>query len=272
MSDNWTPVKVEKTPEQRVDILAVLNQNILFSAMSVAEKNILADIMIEKIYQPGDVIIKQSDDGDNFYIVSKGSIPIHIEGKGQVYESQPGDAFGELALLYDAPRAATCTAGANGAVCWALDRDSFKHMMRKATIEKRQRNQAFLKSVKILTSLNDYERGRLADALSEKIVKANEIIVREGDDGDDFYLIQDGEFAVTKQGIDGEVSIRLTQGMYFGEVALLTSKPRSATVTAVNDGILLEVHRDAFSKLLGSLNDILERNMAVYHEYNNTKK
>ena len=137
----------------------------------------------------------------------------------------------------------------------------------RSTIEKRQRNQDFLKSVKILSSLNNYERGRLSDALSEKVVKAGEIVVNEGDDGDDFYLIQAGEFAVTKKGVEGEVSIRLTKGMYFGEVALLTQKPRTATVKSVTDGVLLEVHRDAFAKLLGPLNDILERNMEHYQEY-----
>ena len=141
------------------------------------------------------------------------------------------------------------------------------NIQRKATIEKRQRNQDFLKSVKILSSLNNYERGRLSDALSEKVVKAGEIVVNEGDDGDDFYLIQAGEFAVTKKGVEGEVSIRLTKGMYFGEVALLTQKPRTATVKSVTDGVLLEVHRDAFAKLLGPLNDILERNMEHYQEY-----
>ena len=113
---DWKPVKIPKTDEQRKTILSVIDQNILFTTMNEAEKSILADIMSEKIYQPNDVIIKQGDDGDNFYIVSQGSIPISIEGKGQVYESQVGDAFGELALLYDAPRAATCVAGKNGAV------------------------------------------------------------------------------------------------------------------------------------------------------------
>ena len=268
VNSNWTPTTIPKTEAQKKDILSVIDQNILFGSMNVAEKNVLADIMTEKIYKAGDVIIKQGDDGDNFYIVSQGSIPIHIEGKGQVYESQVGDAFGELALLYDAPRAATCVAGKNGAVCWALDRDSFKHLMRKATIEKRQRNQDFLKSVKILASLTDFERGRLADALSETIAKAGENIVTEGEEGDNFYLIHEGEFKATKQGVEGEVCARLTSGMYFGEIALLTSKPRTATVTCVNDGILLQVNRDAFSKLLGSLNDILGRNMALYEQYN----
>lgn len=271
VNKNWKPIKVPKTEDQRRDILSVLDQNILFSSMGVAEKNILADIMTEKSFKPGDVIIKQGDDGDNFYIVSQGSIPITIEGKGQVYESKVGDAFGELALLYDAPRAATCVAGENGAVCWALDRDSFKNMMAKATIQKRQRNQEFLESVKILSSLNNYERGRLADALSEQIAKAGEVIVKEGDAGDDFYLIQSGEFKVTKSGFDKEVCDRLSTGKYFGEIALLTSKPRSATVTCVEDGILLQVHRDAFSKLLGSLNEILERNMELYSKYTSKK-
>ena len=267
LDKNWMPKKVAKTEEQRANIMSVISENILFSTLNDSEKYLVADVMVEKKYNAGDVIIKQGDDGDNFYVVASGSIPISIEGVGQVYESQVGDAFGELALLYDAPRAATCVAGANGAVCWALDRDSFKHMMYKATVEKREQNHDFLKSVKILSSLNDYERGRLSDALNEQVVKAGEVVVQEGDAGDDFYIIQSGEFKVNIDGVEKEVSKRLTKGSYFGEVALLLSQPRSATVTAVTDGTLLSVHRDSFSKLLGNLKDILGRNMELYNEF-----
>ena len=89
----------------------------------------------------------------------------------------------------------------------------------------------------------------------------------QGEEGDHFYLIESGEFKVTVNGIPEEVCDRLTRGAYFGEIALLTSKPRAATVTACQPGTLLSVHRDAFSKLLGSLSEILSRNMELYRVF-----
>lgn len=54
-----------------------------------------------------DVIIRQGDVGDFFYVLDTGHCDIHVEGVGKVMDVGPGGSFGELALMYDAPRAAT---------------------------------------------------------------------------------------------------------------------------------------------------------------------
>ena len=235
--------------------------------MTSEEIDLLCDVMVEKQYSPGDTIIREGDDGDNFYILSQGSAPITIEGKGQVYESQPGDFFGELALLYDAPRSATVKAGGSGASCWALDRISFKALIYKGTMEKRKKHDSFLRGVKVLNALTEYERGRMADALCEREVLPGVVIVKEGDPGEDFFLVESGEFKVTKEGYDGEVCDRLTHGSYFGELALLHSQPRAATVEATKAGRVLYIHRETFTALLGNLREILTRNEELYVEY-----
>ena len=58
-------------------------------------------------FAKGDFIIKQGDKGDNFYILDEGECDISVEGKGSVMTATKGIAFGELALLHNAPRAAT---------------------------------------------------------------------------------------------------------------------------------------------------------------------
>ena len=80
VDSNWKPVTIPKAEAQLAEILQVISKNILFQSMTGAERKMLANVMSEKRFEAGSVIIKQGDDGDNFYILSSGSIQITKEG------------------------------------------------------------------------------------------------------------------------------------------------------------------------------------------------
>lgn len=84
---------------------------------------------------------------------------------------QAGDAFGELALLYNAPRAATITAD-NDCQLWVLDRETFNHIVKDSSRNRREKYEHFLTKVKILESMEAYERSVLSDAFVEETFKA----------------------------------------------------------------------------------------------------
>lgn len=169
----------------------------------------------------------------------------------------PGDAFGELALLYNAPRAATIKAK-TAAHCWVLDRNTFNHIVKDASQKKREQYETFLSSVPILQSVDDYERSKICDSIKEENFAMGSTVITQGDEGNVFYIIINGEASAT---INSKEVKAYKAGDYFGELALLRDTPRAATVVAKSQLKLASIDRDSFKRLLGPLDEILKRNM-----------
>ncbi|KXS14966.1 camp-binding domain-like protein [Gonapodya prolifera JEL478] len=116
----------------------------------------------------GHGIITQGAVGDFWYVVESGTFDIFVcnEGKSaiKVASSGAGQSFGELALMYNAPRVATVTATSDS-VLWALNRGTFRRILMENTSKKRHIYETFLSEVPLLISLESYERLKMADNL-----------------------------------------------------------------------------------------------------------
>lgn len=104
--------------------------------------------MEEKRYTAGDKVIEQGEDGNDLFVVEQGVLSCykHFSGHAEptfLKKYQPGDAFGELALLYNAPRAATIIADTH-CLLWSLDRATFNHIVKDASRTKREKYEHFL--------------------------------------------------------------------------------------------------------------------------------
>ena len=91
--------------------------------------------------RPGDVVIEQGDDGDLFYVIDQGQLDCTKQYKKKPEPTylktyEPGESFGELALLYNAPRAASIKAKTD-CILFGLDRDCFNHIVKEAASKKR---------------------------------------------------------------------------------------------------------------------------------------
>ena len=170
----------------------------------------------------------------------------------------PGGGFGELALMYDAPRAATVVSASKGGLLWQLDRTTFRRILMDSSFQRRKMYEGFLEEVPLLSTLKGPERAKIADALSSKKYPAGTYIIREGDPGDAFYLLESGEADAYKAGVENPVK-HYQRGAYFGELALLDDKPRQASVVANTEVKLARLDRAGFKRLLGPVEGMMRR-------------
>lgn len=260
-SDSWKPPVNDLTAELRAELAKTLSLNFLFQQLDTTSKATVVAALMKKEFSKGTEIITQGDVGDYFYIIESGTVDFYVNGT-KVNTSGDGSSFGELALMYNSPRAATATA-ASDVTCWALDRATFRRILLEGTFNRRIMYEDFLKDVKVLAGLSHQERLKLADALSTEIYHAGDNIVTEGETGDKFYLIESGNCEISKLG-DGVIGT-IGKGKYFGEVALLNDLPRQATVTALDTVIVAFLGKLGFTRLLGPALDVLRKQDPTAH-------
>mmetsp|Transcript_60700 Transcript_60700/g.166687 ORF Transcript_60700/g.166687 Transcript_60700/m.166687 type:complete len:227 (+) Transcript_60700:366-1046(+) len=167
MPSNWQPPVYEKADDEMLMLTQRVGQNALMKHLGKKEVDILVKAFQVKYFDSGDIIIEQGDTGDLFYIIEEGQCEIFVEGVGMVMTIDGGegrDFFGELALLYNSPRAATVKA-ASSVKSWTLDRVTFKAIMQDSATKKNSLYQEFLDQVPLLNALSHMEKMTIADAL-----------------------------------------------------------------------------------------------------------
>ena len=270
----FIPRVIPKTEEQIKRIKEKCIQSFIFNSLDDKELKTVIDSFEEKNYKSGENVITQGEEGDVLYLVDSGELDcekVFKAGNKPTYLKtyKPGESFGELALLYNAPRAATIRAKTNS-ICWALDRECFNNIVKDAAIKKREKYENTLKKVEILKSIDPYELGQICDALKIKNFEKGEAIINQGDKGDIFFILDEGKAHAEKVFEEGKKPQRVKDyeaGGYFGELALLKNEPRAATIIADNNCRCLFLDRMAFKRLLGPLENILQRNSENYIKY-----
>jgi len=104
----------------------------------------------------------------------------------------------------------------------------------------------------VFASLDERAREFICAQLTPRAITGGEVLIREGDDADSLYLIAEGRVRVHNRRDDGttQVLAEIGRGELVGEMALVTNEPRSATVTAVRDSLVLELPASAFVELV----------------------
>lgn len=238
-----------------------LADNFIFASLSQKERRLLIDAMMQETVAAGSIIIQQGNIGDFFYVVDDGHVSFSVDGN-HVGSCSRGASFGELALLYNCPRAATCVATSDCRL-WKVDQHTFRHMLANNTANQQKDVLYVVKKVPFLAELDDTVLTKIGDALTSVVFQEGERIINKGDIGEVFYIIREGTVKVHDIGFGDSqyVDQHLGQSDWFGERALLTGEPRVANVTATSHCICLCLSRDTFEKTLGPLQELIDHAM-----------
>lgn len=263
---DFKPPKYPKSVEQEKRIRDKLLESFMFTSLDEDELSTVVLACVETKVKEGTEIIKQGDNGDKLYIIENGTVEClkntSTETNKHLCDLHPGDAFGELSLLYNCPRAATVIAKSD-CLLWALDRETFNHIVKGSACKRINTYETFLKEVEILKSMDVYELNKLIMVLKSSIFNDGQEIIKQGETGNTFYLIISGNAAAFKDNVE---VMKYKRGDYFGELALLRNAPRAATVKAVGKCKVAYLDRKAFKRLLGPIEDILKRNTEKYNK------
>jgi len=288
----YVPPVIPKSDASRRLIYNAIRNNDLFKACSSDELNDLIDVFSGVHHAEKSIVIREGDHGDGFYVLSTGSVSVY-EAMEFMCTLRPGMGFGETALLYSCPRMScprTATVRAREECdLWFIDRRAFRAIMARHKRKRLNTKLVLLENVKIHGNtlgeiLKPHELHSLAMAAQFKEYSQGQVIVRQGDVGDAFYMIETGCVDVyIREKSETHPVATLKAGDVFGEKALLSSDSDVRTATCVASGRNREVKcvvltKEDFVRMLGDLEIVLwaaakshtsiDRSTPCRHSYN----
>jgi CRP-like cAMP-binding protein len=223
----------------------------VLAGLPPAQLRAIAAAMHARRYAAGSTMVRQGERGDRFFVIMRGTAEV-VQARetgapargtsaavATVAMLTAGDYFGELALLRQAPRAATVRALAELDVL-ELSAGDFAHLV-SPTWQLRERmaravdRRGELDRLDLFKELSAAGRDLLLTRLDDESFAAGATMIRQGEVGERLYVIREGRVEVIR-GEPGHASQRVAElgpGDFFGEIALLISCPRTATVRAL---------------------------------------
>eukprot|EP00904_Undaria_pinnatifida_P012131 jgi/Undpi1/8048/HiC_scaffold_24.g10520.m1 len=229
-------------------ILHAIEQSILFKNCGIEDLETLAEAFAPVHLDKGAQVITQNEEGDDFYVVEEGALRCFVLFPGEEKEAEVrtpyvrGESFGELALMYNNPRAATRLRAASDCKLWSIKRGAVRAILtnsREKVLSKRKEllSNVVVGDVPLGEKLSKGDLEQLSNALEDETFASGECIVREGETGDSFYVVQSGAISVHRR----RTAAGGAPGSYFGELALMSDEARKATCVALGTTVCLSL-------------------------------
>ena len=257
----------------------IIRRSSVFRFVSDEHFDAIRPLLQEEHYEFGDVIVKQDDPADSFYVLTSGRArALKIKPDGEEIPLgllKPGDSFGEAALSEGGTRNATVRCSTAVDVL-RIDREDFLELVRrvpdlKQYVETTGRNralQSFLYQFSNFGRLPTPVLRGMIDQLKPVAIERGKLIIREGDDAGPLYILQKGR-ARAFAGVNGQESnlAFYREGDFFGELSILNNSPRAASVEAFTDCQLLSLEPKsvrALRRRFPEFDKLLSERLSVY--------
>ena len=241
--------------------------------------------------QAGETFIVQGESGadcSTMYLVRSGAVEVMVDGEG-VSTVYRGGVVGELALnvpVEDAKRHASITALSFGELSevemWSIDRDTYRRYLMQPMMDKRIKYHKFMREgspdnpysvAGLFKDVGDVELYSIAGVLIETQYEDGDVLMRQGEVGDDLFVVVAGEASICIDGL-GQVATA-KKGGFFGEIGLILDAPRSATIKAVGHVECVVLTREFYmaneglmkKALVAKAKKIMEANTAAREKY-----
>ena len=243
------------------EIIGFLKEIPLFSELRDEEFTELCKYIKLRRFMKNSPIIRQGDKGDNFYTIVSGRAKVVVsENNGTekiVGILSTGDSFGETALIEKGPRTASIVTLTPAAV-FEITREGFDKFL-ASNAENREKITGKIRLGKMLLAspvfsfMSQKQISYLIKNLKPERIKAGTTVFKQGDPGDKFYLIQEGNIHLERfENSLRTLDVILKHGNFFGEMALVKNIPRTATAETVNDCLLFSLDKETFCNIIGN--------------------
>ncbi|KAF1668011.1 cGMP-dependent protein kinase 2, partial [Aptenodytes patagonicus] len=255
---SFEKARVQKDSSEKKLITNALNKNQFLKRLEPHQIRDMVECMYERTFQQGSYVIRQGEPGNHIFVLKEGSLEVFQQNK--LLSSIPvWTAFGELAILYNCTRTASVKAITN-VKTWALDREVFQNIMRVTAQTRQEQYRNFLRSVSLLKNLPEDKLTKIMDCLEVEYYHKGDYVIREGEEGNTFFIIAKGKVIVTQSTADHsqpQLIKNLHKGDYFGEKALISDDVRSANVIADEyDVECLVIDRETFNQTVGTYEEL----------------
>jgi CRP-like cAMP-binding protein len=249
-------------PRRRLELLADAPA---FSHLPAPMLEDLASRLTEERFQSADRVVVEGDTDDRLYLIVEGraeASTVGPSGTVPLAALGPGELFGELSLLEAGSRRQATVTAVEPLLLLGLRAADFRlaldaHPEGRSAFEKLADDllvTKLLKQASPFSTLDGERLRRLAARLERLEVPTGETIIRQGEAGEECYVLRSGRVEVlAASGARGDERILATldPGSLFGEAALLTDGPRNATVRAIEPCTLLALRRTDLLEVLG---------------------
>ncbi|MFK5915384.1 MAG: cyclic nucleotide-binding domain-containing protein [Woeseiaceae bacterium] len=255
---------------------AIDKQTVFGDLLTAEEKQQLIDYGTVHSAVVGEKLCQQGEVDRRVFIIVMGEVKVS-EGSGEneivIAHLKRGEVFGEISALFDSPRISNVTV-TKPSVLLIISGDFFEKLLtsrsalHNAILERYQRrlSETALRSVDLFCHLNTAALSNMIEAANISSVGEGGIIVKEGESGDNFYIIIRGTARVSHALGESCINLALMHsGDYFGEWSVLTGAPRAATVSALTRVDLLGIERHVLLDFIQQQPEVGEQIDLVAH-------